>query len=305
MKLREAPAHEPRWERAGHVALQMKAGKAKDEDIVDAVRDLASRGTTPAKQSPDGIATARRAGHFDIAARAASLALAREGDTATDETLDAAAYCALARGDRAAAISLARRVAVRCSGSTNVGGGPPGSKCSDWIRRSRWIALLDSPKTPVAVLDALDREYDGERTAVANSAILLAQWGRWKEAAPRLETARKIPNVWERQSDLLELDTWLGLARLHAGDGSGARAAFEEALEAISIQYNGFDGFDYARPIAELQLAALLWDAKDATDVTRARAKRLAARARDGFARLGPLNARMQTEAVRWLAAHP
>ena len=295
LKENEAPSYKPRWARAVYVALQHKLSKASDADIVDAVHDLANRGTTPAKQSRDGIATARRAGHFDIAARTAELDLAREGDQASDETLDAAAYFAFARGDRAKAIELARRVAARCAKTP----------CTDWIRRSRWLALLDAPTTPTPALDALDREYGGDRTAVANSAILLAGWGRWDEAAPRLEAARKIPNVWERQSDLLELDTWLGLARLHAGDGTGARAAFEDALDALSIEHNGFDGFDYARPVAELELARLLWDATEATDATRARAKRLATRASDGFSRLGSLDEAKKLEAARWLADHP
>src|SRR5262249_31416384 len=108
-----------------------------------------------------------------------------------------------------------------------------------------------------------------------------------------------MPNVWERQSDLVEIDTWLGLALVHAGDRATARATLEEAVDTFSVLPNGFDGFSYMTPIAQLALAQLL------PDSDRARAPRLAGRATHGLARLAPPRSHDREAATRWLADHP
>ncbi len=70
-------------------------------------------------------------------------------------------------------------------------------------------------------------------------------------------------------------------------------------LDAISIWRNGFDGFTYMTPVAELALARILPDAD------RQRVRWLATRAGAGFARLGPHRDAERADAASWLAGHP
>jgi serine/threonine protein kinase len=86
---------------------------------------------------------------------------------------------------------------------------------------------------------------------------------------------------------------------VRAGDLASARAKFEEALLALAVPHNGVEGFSYMTPVAQLALAQLLPEAD------RARARRLALRARDGFARLGPHRSPDREAAIRWLSEHP
>ena len=176
--------------------------------------------------------------------------------------------------------------------------------CDDWIRVSRWLAILVDARAGRAAdvdarLDALEQAYAGDHQAVATSGVVLASLGRWADARTRLARARAMPNVWERQSDLVEVDAWLGLALVHAGDLTAARASFQEALDTLKAPLNGLDGFTYMTPVAQLGLAQLL------PDSDRARARRLATRARDGFTRLGPHRSQDRDAAIRWLAEHP
>jgi tetratricopeptide (TPR) repeat protein len=278
------------WGHAYETELARRAGAATDRELLEAVHAIAGLGTTPPHQSPDGIATVRRAGLFATFERATEL----EADTGGDAALDAAALLAFARGDDA---ELGRRTTAmteRCARAS----------CDDWIRVSRWLAIhVDARAGRTgdvnARLDALEHAYAGDRQAVASSGVVLASLGRWDDARTRLARARAMSNVWERQSDLVEVDAWLGLALVHAGDLTAARASFQEALDTLKVPENGRDGFTYMTPVAELALARLLPDSE------RARARRLATRAKAGFARLGPHRSRDADAAIRWLADHP
>ncbi|MBA2538112.1 MAG: hypothetical protein H0V17_00630, partial [Deltaproteobacteria bacterium] len=109
------------------------------------------------------------------------------------------------------------------------------------------------------------------------------------------------PHIWESQSDLTELDAWLGLARVTAGDLAGARTVFEEALATMSIWSNGFDGFSYMTPVVQMALAEILWKS---SNEDRPRARRLVERAIVGFARLGSGRATEKAAAEQWYATH-
>jgi tetratricopeptide (TPR) repeat protein len=276
MAMDDGPKFHDAWNGAWITNLRIRLGRVDPARELAAIHALAHQGTTPPKQNPDGPSTARRAGHFEAFAYAAE----RELATDTDEALDNAAILAFQRGDTATAKTLGAKVEARCHVKS----------CADWIRTSRWFVAEP------ASFAALEREYDGDRSAVATSGILLASLGRWDAARTKLEAARAIPNVWERHSDLLEADTWLALARLEHGDPAGARALLEEANDVLAFYRNGFEGFSYMTPVAQLELAKLL----PATD--HARARRLAERARDGFVRLGPLRAAQKQAAIDWLA---
>lgn len=278
------------WRTTYQTELARLAGAATDRDLLAAVHAIAGLGTTPPHQSPDGIATVRRAGLFATFERATEL----EADSGSDEALDAAAMLAFARGDDAELARRTRVMTARCARAS----------CDDWIRVSRWLAILVDARAGRAAdvdarLDALEQAYAGDRQAVATSGVVLASLGRWADARTRLARARAMPNVWERQSDLVEVDAWLGLALVHAGDLTAARASFQEALDILKAPENGLDGFTYMTPVAELGLAELL------AHSDRARARRLATRAEAGFARLGPHRSQDREAATRWLADHP
>src|SRR5262249_29591730 len=130
-----------------------------------------------------------------------------------------------------------------------------------------------------ARFDALEHEAGDDRAAIAASGVTLAALGRWDEAITRLARARVAP-TWERQSDLVEVDTWLGVAYAARGDVYDARPYLQEALATLAVWRNGFEGFSYATPIAQRALSRLVEDP--------ARAKHLAELAAAGFARLGP-----------------
>jgi tetratricopeptide (TPR) repeat protein len=285
-KIANRPGHWPAWATSREAELARRAGESNDRELLAAVHELAGKGTTPPHQSPDGIATARRAGLWAVFERATEL----EADSGGDEALDAAAWLAFARGDDA---ELARRTAMmvaRCARAP----------CDDWIRTARWLAVLVDARAGRTAdveprLDALERAYAGDRQAIANSGMVLASLGRWDAARARLARARAIPNVWERHSDLVEVDAWLGLALVRAGDLAAARASLEEAVDSIAWFRQDSDGFSYMTPVAQLALAKLL------PESDRARARRLAEHARDGFARLGPHRAADREAAERWL----
>ncbi len=275
-------AHAPIWTRAYILHLEHRLGR-RPADTAEILGKLV--GTTPPRHNPDGPATVRRAGMFELYAYSVE-----QGMTDEDRRADHAAILAFQRGDRATMAREASIVVARCKAKP----------CADWIRFSRWLALLTDP-TPDAQLAALEREYP-DKSALAYSGIVLAQLGRWDDAKNKLEAARGVPNIWESQSDLTELDGWLGLARVRAGDLAGARTLFEEALATMSIWGNGFDGFSYMTPVVQLALAEILWRAPDGD---RARARRLATRAVAGFVRLGPQRAVDKASAENWLADHP
>ena len=172
---------------------------------------------------------------------------------------------------------------------------------SDWIRFSRWLAVLGEAKSGhTAKLDdrlaALEADYKGG-TAAAYTGIVLASLGRWHDARVKLEAARAVPNVWARRAegDLAEVDAWLGLARIEDGDAAHARQPLEESLGVLPDWANGFS---YMTPAAELALARLL------ATTDRPRAHLLGERARDGFARLGSFREPERQQAIRWLADH-
>jgi tetratricopeptide (TPR) repeat protein len=278
------------WGKTYETELAVLAGAATDREVLDTVHHIAGLGTTPPHQSPDGIATVRRAGLFATFERAAEL----ESDTGENEALDAAALLAFARGDDAELVRRMRAMTARCARAA----------CDDWIRVSRWLEIIVDARAGRAHdvdarLDALEETYAGDHQAIANSGVVLASLGRWADARTRLARARAMPNVWERQSDLVEVDAWLGLALVHAGDLTAARTSFQEALDTLKAPENGLDGFTYMTPVAELGLAELLPVSE------RARARRRALRAQAGFARLGPHRNRDRDAAIRWLADHP
>ena len=199
-EFREAPGIYKPWHDAYMLEVELRAGHSElDGDGV--VKALANKGTTPAGQNSDGIATARRAGLFAVFTYAAD----RPNLTSDDRRADNAATFEFERGDVVAAV----RRAKACE-----------STCTSWVAFSRWLAVLDEPNVE-ARFAKLEAEYPGRAAAVANSGILLASLGRWSEATPKLEAARGKPNIWEIQADLVELDAWLALARLHAGDRTG------------------------------------------------------------------------------------
>ncbi|HTR49231.1 MAG TPA: hypothetical protein VMJ10_00910, partial [Kofleriaceae bacterium] len=287
---RPHPPHTLAWNTIFMVDLARRVGEPNDRELLAAVHELAGHGTTPPHQSPDGISTARRAGLFATFERATEL----EADTTGDAGLDAAVWLAFARGDDAELARRSAQVVERCARAS----------CDDWIRLGRWLAILVEVRAGrggdvEARLEELERAYSGDRQAIANSGVVLASLGRWDAARDRLARARDMPNVWERQSDLLEVDAWLGLALVRAGEPAAARARFEEALDTLSIPINGLEGLSYMTPVAQLALAQLL------PESDRARARRLATRARDGFARLGPHRAADRDAAAKWLVDHP
>jgi hypothetical protein len=262
------PPYRRAWGAVARTDLALRLGRVRTageiEEALRSIHELASMGTVPPKQSNDGPTTARRAGLFEAFAFAAEHDLASGSDAAIDN----AAILAFQRGQMPRAAELGKDMAERCRAHG----------CADWVRQSRWFALLPVPDR--AALDALDREYGGDRSAVATSAIVLAALGRWEEATPRLEAARAIPDVWERHTDLVEIDTWLALARLRKNDTAGARPLLVEATEAVAFWQNGYDGLSYMTPVAEAELSKLL-----ATDDPTA-AARHADRARRAAARL-------------------
>lgn len=184
------------------------------------------------------------------------------------------------------------KIAARCAGP---------HACSDWIRFSRWLALLADAKAGHTTklddrLAALEADYHGG-TAAAYTGIVLASLGRWHEARVKLEAARAVANVWARRAecDLAEVDAWLGIAWIEDGDAAHARQPLEESLAVLPDWVNGFS---YMTPVAELALAQL----PDIADHPRARL--LVERARDGFARLGKFREPQRQQAIRWLAEH-
>ena len=263
------------WNPIYELDLALQIGAAPP-DTAAMIAAVAGHGTTPPRQNPDSAATLRRAGLF------AAYVYAVEHGTEADH----AATLAYERGDLATATRLAADAVKTCAA------------CATTIVWSRWLVALADRDHVDAALAALEAAYQGDPAAVANSGIVLGNLERWPEARAKLEAARTA-GTWEWQADVVELDGWLGLARAATGDRDGARSAFEEALRVISILHNGSDGFSYMTPVAELALAGLLPDAE------RRRARGLAARARDGFARLGPLREARRQDAIRWLAEHP
>ncbi len=276
-KLQHGDGYQQIWGQAYRLDVEHRLGR-RSPTTVETLKHLV--GTTPPLHNSDGPATVRRAGMFELYAHSVEQAMSDD-----DRLDDHRAILAFQRGDRAAMARHARVVVERCERSP----------CSDWIRFSRWLAVLDS-KTVDQDLAVLERDYRSDKSALAYSGIVLASLDRWAEARTKLEAARGAPHIWESQTDLTELDGWLGLARLRAGDVTGARVVFEEGLATMSIWHNGFPGLGYMTPVIELALADLLW----ASD--RERARRLATRAVAGFTRLGRAVDRASAE--RWLAQH-
>ena len=261
----QAP-HHGIWGHAYKLESTLRAG-GTDPEADAVVTSLAGKGTTPAGQNADGIATARRAGMFSVFAYGAT----RPDLTDPNRLADHRATLAFERGEPAP---------IACT-----------TGCTGWVAFSRWLAV--PAKDVERRFAELEAEYPGG-AALANSGIVLASLGRWGLARPKLEAARAKPYIWELQADLVELDAWLALARLHDHDKAGARPLLVEALMAVSIWRNGVAGFTYMTPVANLELATLVWDEGD-----RDYARVLATRARDGFIRLG----NNRDDAARWLAA--
>jgi tetratricopeptide (TPR) repeat protein len=266
------------WQHAFELEIEMRSG-ARPADADSIVTSLATTGTKPAGQNPDGIATARRAGLFAVFTYAAP----RPGLTDDQRHADNVATLAFERGDYASAM----RAAAPCA-----------TKCTAWVAFSRWLAIPRDAPDLEQRLAKLETQYPARPAAIANTGVILASLGRWDAAKPKLEAARAKPSIWERQADLVELDTWLALARLHVGDRAGARPLLVEALGAISILHNSVEGFSYMLPVANFELAKLAWDEN------RTYSRVLAARARDGFARLGSFRDPQRLEVTQWLADH-
>jgi tetratricopeptide (TPR) repeat protein len=262
------------WGRLYITDLELQLGRADPARALDTIRGIAGLGTTPALGNPDGPSTARRAGLWAAFVHGVEHGTAADGDITEDAIVLAFHRGELRQKDAAF-------VAAACARA---------GTCAKTIRFSRWIAE-DAP------YDELEAEYGHNAYAIANTGILLAYRGAWREALAKLEAARAVPDVWEYQADLADLDAWLGLARLQHGDFRGARQALEESLMVLSISFDGFDGFTYTRPMAELALADIVWNAKD-----HERAVRLAQSARAGFLRLSRTSDVARAQA--WLSTH-
>jgi serine/threonine-protein kinase len=120
----------------------------------------------------------------------------------------------------------------------------------------------------------------------------LVRLGRWDDAARQLQRALATGQQQEAEDARLLALTRLGLGELHLARHQPALAVplLEQALEHISLR---------ARADARWALARALWDA----NAHRARARELAAQAREHYGNIG--QERKATEVSQWLSSHP
>jgi tRNA A-37 threonylcarbamoyl transferase component Bud32 len=156
-----------------------------------------------------------------------------------------------------------------------------------------------------AAAEQLAHLQDPQQRAFGNMLVAIAQ-RRWRAAATAAREAldlraKQIASLGAMASgrdwDESELLTFLGLALVESGD---AKTALEPLERSLALLHDCCSDFHYNAPISQLALARALV----ATGGDAARARTLAAAARDGFARLGPGRDTDRQAAIRWLESH-
>ena len=92
----------------------------------------------------------------------------------------------------------------------------------------------------LAPLHALSVDVHLRASSYINDGWVLAALGRWADARTAFETAQALP-IWRRPGwgsiagdpGVAEIDAWLGVARLEAGDAKAALAPLEESLDVL------------------------------------------------------------------------
>ncbi len=219
---------------------------------------------------------------------------------------DALAYVDFMTGDISAMEAHARVVSPAAPNATidpaKLVGAPwiYGSKSSPWF-----LAIADATAgrraDAAARLRALAVAHGIPELGPIPSTLdgfVLAALGKWVEARAAFEHVRAEP-LWATVGDdwsLAEIDAWLGVARLEAGDANAALVPLEESLATLRACC---DGVHYFAATAELALARALWE----TGGDKQRARRLAEQARDHFSTLVHREPE-RLAAVRWIADH-